>query len=89
MNNCNVIQSFSAKGYPYDNAVAESFFKFLKIEELNRQTFYTKAQLEFSLFEYIDGFYNTQTPHSANGNIIDTALSYYYILYTLFQKINH
>jgi putative transposase len=30
-----VILSFSAKGYPYDNAVAESFFKFLKPEELN------------------------------------------------------
>jgi transposase (fragment) len=63
----NVIQSFSAKGYPYDNAVAESFFKFLKLEELNRQTFYTKAQLELSLFEYIESFYNSKRPHSANG----------------------
>lgn len=27
----NIIQSFSVKGYPYDNAVAESFFKFLKV----------------------------------------------------------
>lgn len=26
------IQSFSAKGHPYDNAVAESFFKYLKQE---------------------------------------------------------
>ena len=66
LDNCNVLQSFSAKGYPYDNAVAESFFKFLKLEELNRQTFYTKAQLELSLFEYIDGFYNSKRPHSAN-----------------------
>lgn len=64
---CNVIQSFSAKGYPYDNAVAESFFKFLKLEELNRQTFYTKAQLELSLFEYIEGFYNNKRPHSNNN----------------------
>lgn len=63
----NVIQSFSAKGYPYDNAVAESFFKFLKLEELNRQTFYTKAQLKLSLFEYIESFYNSKRPHSANG----------------------
>lgn len=63
----NVIQSFSAKGYPYDNAVAESFFKFLKLEELNRQTFYTKAQLKLSLFEYIEIFYNSKRPHSANG----------------------
>ncbi len=66
LDRCNVIQSFSAKGYPYDNAVAESFFKFLKLEELNRQTFYNKAQLELSLFEYIEGFYNSKRPHSAN-----------------------
>lgn len=63
---CNVIQTFSAKGYPDDNAVAESFFKFLKLEELNRQTFYTKAQFELSLFEYMEGFYNSKRPHSTN-----------------------
>jgi transposase InsO family protein len=32
----NMIQSFSAKGHPYDNAVMECFFKYLKKEELNR-----------------------------------------------------
>ena len=67
LDSCNIIQSFSDKDYPYDNAVSESFFKFLKLEELNRQTFYTKAQLELSLFEYIDDFYNSKRPHSANG----------------------
>ena len=67
LDNCNVIQSFSAKGYPYDNAVSESFFKFLKLEELNRRYFYTKKQLELSLFEYIEGFYNNKRPHSANA----------------------
>ena len=54
-----VIQSFSAKGHPYDNAVAESFFKFLKLEEINRRTYYTKKELEDSLFEYIEGFHNS------------------------------
>ena len=63
----NVIQSFSAKGYPYDNAVIESFFKYLKLEEINRKTFYTKKELELSLFEYIEGFYNSIRPHSANN----------------------
>jgi len=62
-----VIQSFSAKGYPYDNAVAESFFKFLKIEELNRKTYNNKTELDISLFEYIEGFYNSKRPHSANN----------------------
>ena len=62
-----VIQSFSAKGHPYDNAAAESFFKFLKPEEINRRTYYTKKELEDSLFEYIEGFCNSKRPHSANN----------------------
>lgn len=66
LENYNIIQSFSAKGYPYDNAVAESFFKFLKFEELNRKSFTSKSELELSLFEYIEGFYNSKRPHSAN-----------------------
>ena len=32
-------QSFSAPGCPYDNAVAEAFFKFLKKEEVNGRRF--------------------------------------------------
>lgn len=60
------IQSFSAKGHPYDNAVAESFFKYLKHEELNRRSFSSLAELKLSLFEYIEGFYNRNRPHSAN-----------------------
>lgn len=61
------VQSFSAKGHPYDNAVAESFFKYLKKEELNRRTFNTINVLNLSLFEYIEGFYNKNRPHSANN----------------------
>ena len=61
------IQSFSAKAHPYDNAVAESFFKYLKKEELNRRTFNDMKGLEQSLFEYIEGFYNRSRPHSANA----------------------
>ena len=30
LDNLNMIQSFSAKGHPYDNAVMECFFKYLK-----------------------------------------------------------
>lgn len=32
----NFTQSFSAKAHPYDNTVAESFFKYLKHEELKK-----------------------------------------------------
>ena len=32
MDECNCLQSFSKKGYPYDNACCESFFKHMKRE---------------------------------------------------------
>ncbi|XBX10204.1 IS3 family transposase [Enterocloster clostridioformis] len=67
LDNAGCIQSFSAKGHPYDNAVAESFFKYLKKEELNRRIFSSLEDLNLSLFEYIEGFYNRRRPHSANG----------------------
>jgi putative transposase len=50
------------------NAVAECFFKFLKLEELNRKTFKTLEELRLSLFEYAR-FYNDRRPHSANGGL--------------------
>jgi putative transposase len=62
-----VVQSFSAKGYPYDNAVAESFFKYLKLEETNRRSYYSTEELKLSLFQYIEGYYNKKRPHSANN----------------------
>ena len=46
------VQSFLAKGHSFDNAVVESFFKYLKHEELNRRTFNTVHELNLSLFEY-------------------------------------
>lgn len=61
-----VVQSFSAKGYPYDNAVAESFFKFLKLEEVHRRTYSSLNELNLALFQYIVGYYNKKRPHSAN-----------------------
>ena len=60
------VQSFSKSGSPYDNAVAEAFFRYLKEEELNRRNFSCTEELRRSLFTYIDGFYNTRRPHSAN-----------------------
>lgn len=65
LNDFDVVQSFSNKGCPYDNAVAESFFKFLKLEEINQNSYSSFADLQSSLFEYIEGFYNLKRPHSA------------------------
>ena len=61
-----VIQSFSAKAHPYDNAVAESFFKFLKLEELDRKVFSSDAELRLSMTAYAN-WYNRERPHSANS----------------------
>jgi putative transposase len=61
------VQSFSAKGHPFDNAVMESFFRYLKHEELNRRVFNSLLELNLSLFEYVEGFYNKRRPHSANS----------------------
>jgi len=64
LDNCNVVQSFSSKGHPYDNAVAESFFKFLKHEQTNRRNYQSLKELETSVFEYIEGYYNSKRPHA-------------------------
>ena len=67
LDNCSVVQSFSKRGHPYDNAVVESFFKFLKTEETNRRNYQTLKELELSIFKYIEGYYNSKRPHSSLG----------------------
>ena len=64
-----MVQSFSAKGHPYDNAVMECFFKYLKKEELNRRHFQSVEQLNQSLISYIAEFYNPIRPHSHNHGL--------------------
>ena len=64
-----ILQSFSRSGNPRDNAVAEAFFRYLKEEELYRRKFSSLEELRSSLFSYIDGFYNTRRPHSANDEM--------------------
>lgn len=58
-----VVQSFSAPGQPHDNAVMESFFSFMKREEIYRTQYKSEQQFEKSIENYIE-FYNTQRPHS-------------------------
>lgn len=65
----NMVQSFSAKGHPYDNAVMECFFKYLKKEEINRRHYKSFDELNMALFEYIFGFYNAAGPHSHNNGL--------------------
>lgn len=69
LDNLNIIQSFSAKGHPYDNAVMECFFKYLKKEETNRRSYSSLDELKIILFKYIFDFYNSIRPHSNNGGL--------------------
>lgn len=41
LDSLNIVQSFSKKGYPFDNACCECFFKYLKKEETNRRTYHS------------------------------------------------
>ena len=66
-NHC--IQSMSRKGNCWDNAVAESFFKTIKTESLNRYKFTNINQVYSTIFNYIDGWYNTMRIHSALGDM--------------------
>jgi putative transposase len=59
--------SMSAKGNPYDNARAESFFKTLKREEVYLQQYQTFAEAERNLTRFIDDVYNRKRLHSSLG----------------------
>lgn len=52
----NMVQSFSGKGHPYDNAVMECFFKYLKKEEVNRKSYSSFKDLNNSIFKLISLF---------------------------------
>lgn len=57
----------SRRGNCWDNAVAESFFRSLKVELVNGCSFKTRAEAQQAIFEYIEVFYNRIRLHSANG----------------------
>lgn len=67
LDSLSVVQSFSKKGYPFDNACCESFFKYLKKERTNRRTYRTFEELRLDIFDYIEGFYNNRRPHGSLG----------------------
>ena len=62
-----IIHSFSRKGNPYDNATIESFNSILKKEEVNRRKYHSFNQAKYSLFEFIEFWYNRVRIHSSIG----------------------
>lgn len=64
---CKIKHSYSKKGCPYDNACIESFHATLKKEEVNISKYIRYAETKLILFEYIEGWYNSQRIHSTIG----------------------
>jgi len=62
-----VVPSTGSVGDCYDNAITESFFATLECELLARHAFSSQEAARTALFDYIEGFYNTQRRHSALG----------------------
>jgi putative transposase len=61
--------SMSAKGNPYDNAKAESFFKTLKREEVDLSDYRTFEEAEANIGRFIEDVYNRKRLHSSLGYV--------------------
>ena len=59
----------AAVGNPYENAMAESFFKTLKSEEVYLHDYQTFAETEASIGRFINDVYNTKRLHSSLGYV--------------------
>lgn len=57
--------SMSRLGNCWDNAVMESFFHSLKVEQLHHYDFRTRSDARAAIFDYVEIFYNRQRLHSS------------------------
>jgi putative transposase len=62
-----VQRSMSRKGNCWDNAVAESFFKTIKVEAVYNEIYQNHEHVKLSLFKWIETWYNRKRRHSALG----------------------
>ena len=84
-----VVQSFSQKGYPFDNAVCESFFRRFKREEADPRTYRSRQALYLAVFDYIEGFYNSHRPHASLGWLIPDQVEADFCRLSTFLTIGH
>ena len=61
--------SMGSIGDCFDNAMCESFFATLECELLAKHRFPTQTDARIAVFEFIEGWYNTQRRHSSIGQI--------------------
>jgi putative transposase len=62
-----IVISMSRKGNPYDNAIAESFMKTLKYEEVFREDYRDLSQAHAGIGRFLEQVYNQKRLHSALG----------------------
>ena len=62
-----IAQSTSRPGNPWDDALAESFFKTLKRELVNGKGRKTREEAKGDVFKHIEPCYNRQRMHSSIG----------------------
>ncbi|WP_425415776.1 transposase [Orenia metallireducens] len=60
-----LVQSFSGKGNPYDNACIESFHSILKKEEVNHKLYKFFKEVNLAIFEFIEAWYNRTRIHGS------------------------
>lgn len=73
-----IVQSMSRKGNCWDNAVAESFFKSLKMELIYGNKLIHKNQMKIAIFEYIEVWYRRHRRHSSLNYMTILEFNYKY-----------
>ena len=67
LRNHGILSSMSGKGDCWDNAVAESFFGSLKVEQVFGAKYLTRSAAKQDIVDYIEMFYNSRRRHSSLG----------------------
>ena len=62
-----MVNSYSEKAYPWDNACIESFHATLKKEEVYRTRYANFEAARMAIFRYIEGWYNRKRIHGSIG----------------------
>ena len=81
-----LLNSYSSKANPWDNACIESFHSLIKREWLNRFRIRDIEHAHRLVFEYIDMFYNTRRIHSYCGYLSPFAYETQYYRTLLFAQ---
>ena len=67
LNQHGIVPSMSRPGCPYDNAMAESFMKTLKHEEVDGTTYRDLDHVRTAVSDFLEAVYNRKRLHSALG----------------------